>query len=191
MRYSLQSMNEIDLFVRLTAALAKSAIPYMLTGSFASSFHGVPRASNDVDIVIAPTEEQLSELKDILSDGEYYFDLDDALDALRRRRQFNVIDLETGWKIDFIIRKSRPFSLTEFERRSQVHFEGLQLYIAQPEDIIVAKLEWAKRASSERQIEDVVGILRVQSKDLDYSYIEKWVQELDLQEQWDQARIDS
>lgn len=184
-------MNEIDLFVRLTAALAKSAIPYMLTGSFASSFHGVPRASNDVDIVIAPTEEQLSELKDILSDGEYYFDLDDALDALRRRRQFNVIDLETGWKIDFIIRKSRPFSLTEFERRSQVHFEGLQLYIAQPEDIIVAKLEWAKRASSERQIEDVVGILRVQSKDLDYSYIEKWVQELDLQEQWDQARIDS
>ena len=184
-------MNEIDLFVRLTAALAKSAIPYMLTGSFASSFHGVPRASNDVDIVIAPTEEQLSELKDILSVGEYYFDLDDALDALRRGRQFNVIDLETGWKIDFIIRKSRPFSLTEFERRSQVHFEGLQLYIAQPEDIIVAKLEWAKRASSERQIEDVVGILRVQSKDLDYSYIEKWVQELDLQEQWDQARIDS
>ena len=78
-------MNEIDLFVRLTAALTKSEIPYMLTGSFASSFHGVPRASNDFDIVIAPTEKQLSELKDILSDKEYYFDLDDALDAVRRR----------------------------------------------------------------------------------------------------------
>jgi hypothetical protein len=184
-------MNEIDLFIRLTAALTQSGIPYMLTGSFASSFHGVPRASNDFDIVIAPTEKQLSELKNILSEAEYYFDLGDALDALRRRRQFNVIDLATGWKIDFIIRKSRPFSLTEFERRSEVKFEGLQLYIAQPEDVIIAKLEWAKRGSSERQIEDVAGILKIQSKDLDYSYIEKWVQELDLQEQWDQARIHS
>jgi hypothetical protein len=182
-------MNEIDLFTRLTAALTKSGIPYMLTGSFASSFHGVPRASNDFDFVIAPTEQQLLELKNALSDTEYYFDLDNALDALRLRRQFNVIDLATGWKIDFIIRKSRPFSVTEFERRSEVEFEGLQLYIAQPEDVIIAKLEWAKRASSERQIEDVAGILKIQSEDLDYSYIEKWVQELDLQEQWEQARI--
>ena len=76
--------------------------------------------------------------------------------------QFNVIDLATGWKIDFIIRKSRPFSETEFERRSEVHFEGLRLHIAQPEDVIIAKLEWAKRASSERQIEDVAGILKSQ-----------------------------
>jgi hypothetical protein len=74
-------MNEIDLFTRLTAALTKSGIPYMLTGSFASSFHGVPRASNDFDFVIAPTEQQLLKLKNTLSDTEYYFDLDDAPDA--------------------------------------------------------------------------------------------------------------
>jgi len=160
----------------------------MLTGSFASSFHGVPRASNDFDIVIAPTPEQLVKLKVLLPDAEYYFDLEDALVSLRRKRQFNVIDLTTGWKIDFIIRKSRPFSETEFSRRLIVDFEGLQMFIAQPEDIIIAKLEWAKYASSERQIEDVAGILKIRSNELDYAYIEKWVEDLGLQEQWDQAR---
>ena len=54
----------------------------------------------------------------------------------------------------------------------------------------ISKLEWAKRASSERQIEDVAGILKIQSEDLNYSYVEKRVQEIDLQEQWDQARFD-
>ena len=124
-------MSTHDLFARLVDAMGQAGIPYMFTGSFASSFHGTPRASNDFDIVIAPTPEQLQALKTILSEAEYYFDLDDALDALKRRRQFNVIDLVSGWKIDFIIRKLRPFSLTEFDRRFQINFDGLPIFIGQ------------------------------------------------------------
>jgi hypothetical protein len=32
--------------------LAAAGIPYMVTGSVASSFHGEPRATRDIDIVI-------------------------------------------------------------------------------------------------------------------------------------------
>lgn len=40
---------------RVLKALESAGVPYMLTGSFASSFHGAPRTTQDVDIVIAPT----------------------------------------------------------------------------------------------------------------------------------------
>lgn len=70
----------------------------MVAGSFASTYHGVPRTTNDIDIVIAPTEETLRRFLHGLPEQDYYVDHDAALDALRRRTQFNVIDMETGWK---------------------------------------------------------------------------------------------
>src|SRR5438105_4435203 len=123
-------MSTHDLFARLARALDEIGIPYMFTGSFASSFHGTPRASNDFDLVLAPTAEQLRALKGFLSEADYYFDLDDALDALKRSGQFNIIDLASGWKIDFIFRKHRAFSLAEFDRRFRVDFEGLSIFMA-------------------------------------------------------------
>jgi hypothetical protein len=180
-------MSTHDLFARLLGALDRVGIPYMFTGSFASSFHGIPRASNDFDLVMAPDAKQLQALKGLLPDSEYYFDLDDALDALKRSRQFNVIDMASGWKVDFIIRKPRPFSLIEFDRRREIDFEGLSIYMASAEDVILTKLEWAKRAQSERQIEDAAGILRVRPGELDRDYIEQWVERLQVESQWSQA----
>ena len=116
-----------DVFARLRAALAAAGVPHMLTGSFASSLHGVPRATQDVDIVIAPTRAQLLALIAQFPATDYYVSRDAALDALARHQQFNVIDLATGWKIDFIIRKPRPFSRAEFERRRTVDLAGVAM----------------------------------------------------------------
>jgi hypothetical protein len=60
--------------------------------------------------------------------------------------------------------------------------------VASPEDIIIAKLEWAKLGHSQRQIEDAAAVLRVQSETLDKTYLEKWISELQLNDQWDLAR---
>ena len=180
-------MSTHDLFARLAGALDQAGIPYMFTGSFASSFHGTPRASNDFDLVIAPTPEQLRILKTILPEPQYYFDLADALDTLKRGQQFNIIDLTSGWKIDFIIRKPRPFSLSEFDRRFQIDFEGLPIFMASAEDVILAKLEWATLSRSERQIEDAAGILRIRANELDRTYIQRWIEDLHVEEQWSRA----
>jgi hypothetical protein len=176
-----------DLFGRMIARLESAGIPYMLTGSFASAYHGRPRATQDIDLVIAPTAEQLRTLLRGLPPGEYYSDEAAALEALRAESLFNVIDLDTGWKIDFICRKSRPFSRTEFERRTRVTVDGLSLYIATPEDVILAKLEWAKLGGSARQLEDVAGLLEVRGPDLDLPYLRHWVAVLDLSPQWTAA----
>jgi hypothetical protein len=101
---------------------------------------------------------------------------------------FNVIDLTTGWKIDLIVRKSRAFSQEEFRRRQRIELQNLALFVATAEDVIVSKLEWSKLAQSHRQIEDVAGILRMRWESLDHSYLEKWIRELGLKTEWEDAR---
>lgn len=181
-------MNTEDVFRRIVDALGRAGIPYMLTGSFASSYHGVPRATQDIDFVIAPSESQLRHLIHLLPDTEYYVSQEAALEALAREGQFNVIDFAAGWKIDLIIRKSRAFSRTEFERRLAVDLFGAPLFITSAEDVLVAKLEWAKAGESPRQLEDCANILHARWGDLDRPYLEHWVTQLGLVEQWEHAK---
>ena len=110
-------MSVGDLLGRIVAQLDSAAIPHMVAGSFASTYHGVPRATQDIDIVIEPTPSTLDAFLDSLPETDYYFDRVAARDALHTRSQFNVIDLATGWKVDLVIRKTRPFSVEEFGRR--------------------------------------------------------------------------
>lgn len=160
----------------------------MLTGSYASSVHGVPRATRDIDIIIFPTRDQLTRMIEQFPGTSYYAELDDALDALRRRTQFNVIDHATGWKVDFIIPPLSEFNVEEFERRRPLDVEGVALFVASPEDIVVAKLQWAKAGSSERQLDDAANVVRSQGADLNLQYVERWVRKLELEEQWSAVR---
>ena len=180
-------MSRPDVLTRVVRALEAAGIPYMLTGSFASSYHGLPRATQDIDIVIAPTRQQIQQLVTSFPPPDYYVDEGAALEAYTGASQFNVLDLTSGWKVDFILRKSRPFSLTEFDRRIVADLDGVGVPVASAEDVILAKLEWAKLGESERQIDDVAGILRVRADDLDKEYIERWVRDLALEHEWQNA----
>jgi hypothetical protein len=176
-------------FLRIVRATLDSAgVPYMLTGSLASSLHGEPRTTHDVDLVVVITREQLRLIVERFKRMGLYVSEEAAVEALEKKTDFNVIDFSGGWKVDFVIRKGRPFSRTEFDRRREVEFAGLQMPIASAEDVVIAKLEWAKIGGSDRQIEDVVGILRVQKGRLDFAYIEEWVRSLELAEQWQIAQ---
>jgi hypothetical protein len=176
---------------RVLHALERAGVPYMLTGSFASAFHGAPRTTQDVDVVIAPTLGSLQKLIREFPEDQYYVSREAALRAYGSESLFNVIDLSSGWKIDFIVRKSRAFSQEEFGRRRAADLLGMTLYIASAEDVVLSKLEWAKLSESERQIADVVGILRTQGNELDHVYIERWATALGVDAQWNRARVDA
>lgn len=181
-------MSVPDVFRRIVTALDQAGIGYMLSGSFASAHYGAPRSTQDIDLVIEATPTRLRAFVDALSGNEYYADLDSALEAHERQSMFNVIDLATGWKIDLIIRKPRAFSQEEFRRRQRVSLHDVPLFVASAEDVVISKLEWAKRAQSRRQIEDAAAILRVRWGVLDHSYLAKWIGELGLKLEWDDAR---
>ena len=177
-----------DVIRRIINILDAVSVPYMLTGSFASSLHGMPRATQDIDLVIAPNPASLEALLKNFPEDQYYVSREAAFDAYQRFSLFNVIDFASGWKIDFIVRKPRDFSQLEFERRAPAKVLGTTVFVASPEDVLISKLEWAKLAESERQIEDAAGIIRTQGHDLDTAYIEHWAEKLGLEAQWDMAK---
>ena len=180
-------MTLAELVADAVRALNEAAVPYMVTGSLASAFHGEPRATRDLDIVIAPDPAALDHLVVGLLEAGFYLDPDAARDALERHSSFNAIGAD-ALKIDFIIRRERPSSREEFERRQPADLLGTPGYVVTAEDMIIAKLEWAAATDSERQLRDVSGILAVTGDAVDRGYVEGWVAALHLEDVWERAK---
>ncbi len=183
-------MTIANLLSRLGLALEQAQLPYMLTGSVASSIHGLPRSTRDVDIVIAPTRAQLVRLIQQSPSSSYYADEQQALDALDHCSQFKVIDFSSGWKIDFIITDGSPHARMGFARRKLMSIEGTSLYVASPEDVLLAKLRWAKLGASDRQLQDAASIVTAQGSNLDRQYVDQWVRELNVETQWEAVQTE-
>lgn len=180
--------SQADLIHLVSGRLESAGIGYMLVGSLASSFHGEPRSTRDIDIVIDPTAESLNRfLREVAAD-DLYVDQASASDALAAQTQFNIIDQGSAWKIDLIIRKDRPFSREELGRRLAVRVLDVDTYVATAEDTIVAKLEWAWSGESERQLRDVASILAANGDTLDHTYLATWIVALGLEQLWERAQ---
>ena len=171
-------MTLVELLAEIVRLLDAAQVPHMVAGSLASTHHGEPRSTQDIDIVIDPAPESLDGFVASLDRNRFY--VGDARAALERRDQFNVIDLTTGWKVDLIICKDRPFSRSEFARRQPVSIADVDTAVATVEDTILAKLEWAKTGGSDRQLRDVVAMLTVQHGTIDTDYLAHWAQVLGL-----------
>jgi hypothetical protein len=139
--------------------------------------------------VINPTADALGVLVGALEHAGFYVDLSRARDAFARRGMFNAIEMQSACKIDFILRKDRPFSLEEFRRGERAEIAGgIHVRLATAEDTVVSKLEWARKSGeSEKQLSDVAGILDVRGTSLDRGYVEKWTRDLRVFDLWERV----
>lgn len=180
-----------DLAAALRAILARleaAGIAYMVVGSVAALAYGRSRTTQDFDVVVEADEARLIAFVRSLPEDLFYASEDAARDAVRRGTLFNLIDMTTGWKIDVVPRKRRPFSLREFERRRKIVVLGVEVFVASVEDVILAKLEWSRvGGGSSRQLEDVAELVRLVGASLDVAYVDAGAVELDVVEAW-QAR---
>jgi hypothetical protein len=117
-----------------------------------------------------------------------YISAEAAREAFAHCGMFNVVDPETGWKADLIVRKRRPFSEAEFSRREVADFFGVPLAVASLEDVILSKLEWARLGASGRQLEDARALLRIAGDSADRPYLEQWVDRLGVRAEWESVR---
>lgn len=157
-------------------------VRYFVTGSIASSAHGVARASVDADIVADLRAEHGPLLVSALQ-GAFYVPEERIRDAIARRGSFNVIHLETMLKVDVFVTKGRPFDMRAHERARSERLdrnEERRAWLASAEDTVLAKVEWYRRGGevSERQWSDVLGILRVAGGSLDRPYLAQGASEL-------------
>ena len=167
---------DTELIRRVVEALDEAGIAHMVTGSLASAYHGEPRATRDVDVVIDPDEGSINRLVAAFPSDRFY--VGDALEAVRRRDMFNIVDTRSGWKVDLIVRKDRAFSEKEFERRLPAVLAGVATFVTTPEDAILSKLEWQSVSPSDTQRSDVVKMMMANSGTLDRGYLRRWADQL-------------
>ena len=174
-------MTDEDAFVlEIVGRLDAAGIPYMLTGSVASSNYGVRRQTADADFLIDPPDAG-SVIRFVSRLGErFYADRNTALTAVRDRRMFNVIDVEQAFKADCIVRKDAEYDRQSFTRRRLRPLgPGLpEAWMVAPEDSILSKLRWAAETGSTRQVDDAKSVAAVQGDALDRPYLFRWADEL-------------
>lgn len=174
----------LEATLEVSRALEELGIPYLLGGSLASSLYGIPRTTQDADLVVDLKAQDIPRLVAAL-EARFYIDSERALDAVRRRASFNVIHLTTASKVDLFILAREPFPLSEMGRRQRLSLsdaEGNSLFVASAEDVVVEKLRWyfLSGGASERQWNDVLGVLKVRGRKLDFSYLRRWAESLGI-----------
>ncbi|MEZ4636036.1 MAG: hypothetical protein R2873_21430 [Caldilineaceae bacterium] len=184
------SIEEVALLV--TAVLDQLDIPYLIGGSIASAYLGVPRATMDVDLVADIQPEHVSPFVHAL-ESHFHVNGQTIVDAIIYRSSFNMIHLGTMFKVDIFLPKLRMFDKMQLERRKQgVLLADQTTWIASAEDTILAKLEWFRLGgeTSERQWRDVLSVLKMQGDRIDVTYLRTWAAELGVSDLLEKALLD-
>jgi len=175
-------MSQQELLTRAVQALENAGIEYMLTGSVVSSLQGEPRATHDIDIVVAVRGQAAKGLLESFPPPRFYLDEEAIAEAIRERGMFNLIDTSTADKVDFWILTGHPFDRSRFARRCFENVMGVRMAISSPEDTILAKLRWAKLSGgSEKQFTDALRVYEIQFERLDMGYLRRWARELGVE----------
>jgi len=177
--------QEIAILKLVCQKLYENQIPYMLTGSFAANFYAVPRMTRDIDIVVEIVASDASRFFQIFQD-DFYIDMNAIEEAVKHEDMFNIIHMNSVFKVDFVIRKKSIYRVVEFQRRRQIELDQMSLWIVSPEDLILSKLHWSKDSLSDFQLRDVKNLLD-SVKDLDKKYLDQWVQKLGLDAVYERA----
>lgn len=160
-------------------------IRYLVGGSVASSVYGIPRATQDVDLVADIRLADVDALTSVMA-GEFYVDADMIRDAIQRRASFNMVHLATMYKADIFILQGDSWSREEMKRARTEEFDlpdgKVSIRFASPEDTLLHKLIWYKLGNqiSDRQWSDILGVLKVQGTALDQAYLDRWAPLLDV-----------
>jgi hypothetical protein len=173
-------------FLHLAAKeLEKQGIPWMLVGSYATSAWGEARFTQDIDIVVDLNPDQVSSLCAAFPQDEYYVSEVAAHDAVRMRKQFNVIHPASGNKIDFMVAGRDEWSRKQLERCVSEELQpGIKVRISSPEDVMISKMRYYKEGGSDKHLRDCAGVLVVQGDRIDRSYIVHWAEHFGLMEIW-------
>lgn len=162
----------------VTERFEKLKIPYMLSGSMAMVSYAMMRMTNDIDIVIeAKSEDAEKIIKEF--EPDYYVPQNRVKDAIYRGNMFNLLHQEKIVKIDCVLRKDDEFQILAFSNRKKIKFTDFDIWTISREDLILSKLNWAKKSRSEMQMRDVASIIR---NGYDKEYVEVWAEKLGVKD---------
>lgn len=182
--------DPIPTLLKIIDALERLGIPYAVGGSLASSIHGEPRTTQDVDIAADLNPHSVEALVRALEET-FDLDADIAREAVRSRGVFNVIDREELFKVDIHVVRDTVFDREQILRRRRSRIQRdppRDLFVSAPENVILHKLEWFRKAGgSDRQWRDALGVLKIQAGRLDLAYLKRQAEAAGLRDLLDRA----
>ena len=187
-------MSQPELLKAVVEVLDNAGIPYMVTGSVASSLQGEPRSTHDIDLVVALPPEQSDVLVRAFPPPDYYLSSSAIQEAIRRGTMFNLLDIRGGDKVDFWILTNDNFDQVRFGRRRPQRVESIKtsIDVSSPEDTILAKLRWTQLSGgSEKQFHDALRVYEVQYSALDFTYLNEWVRRLSVEALWQRLQTEA
>ena len=187
----MNSPDELTTLEDFTNILDRLDIAYAIGGSMASSTYGAVRFTEDVDIVVEPFDRQADRLFESLR-SNYYISREAMSQALKQRSSFNVIHLESAFKIDVFVSGDSVYNRQVMSRRKTMRLSnspGKSFSVVSPEDIVLLKLQWFETGgrSSQRQWDDILGVLEIQTEVLDFGYLKKWATVLGIDDLLEKA----
>lgn len=168
--------DSVELAQQLHPVLENAKILYFVTGGIASSYHGEPRSTQDLDVVVQIQQNEINQLVAALTEQGFYVPEGAISDIMHGvENKFNIVHQQTSVKADVMISSDHPFDVSQMQRR-ELSDEGF--YLCTAEDIILQKLKWGRKSLSDKQWRDVQGILRMQGETLDLEYMYSWAEQI-------------
>ena len=168
-------MTGDDVIGAVLDALQAVQIPFMIVGSLATNFHGVPRSTRDADFVVQLPPGAFSALRQRLA-PPLRLDPQSRFEGITGTTRHLVEADGTAFTVELFELTDDPHDLARFERRQQVRVFDRGAFVATAEDTIITKLRWARQGGAGRakDVGDARNVIAVQGDSLDWSYIEDW-----------------
>ena len=172
----IETLNEV------VGALDALNIPHAITGSVATSVHGEPYSSLDVDLIVQANSQQATDLAKRLT-PRFYAPEDMLEEAARERGFTNVLDNRTGFKVDLSFVGESGFFGTVMQRRmkSKIGTESPEFDFVTPEDVILMKLVWRRDTQSQKQWDNALSVARVRGARMDWKYLFEQARVLEIE----------
>ncbi len=154
-------------------ALENAGIAYMVVGSFSTNLYGVPRSTQDADIVVQADAAGIARLRARLGpvlrwEPQASFE---TVTATTR----HVLDVPgSGFQVELFLLSDDPHDQERFRRRTRVSLLGREAYAASAEDVVITKLRWSRLGRRSKDVEDVRAVVAVSGDRLDWNYIHHW-----------------
>jgi hypothetical protein len=175
-------VNQTDLLKLAVESLDSLNVVYMLVGSLASSTYGDPRSTRDIDLVLDLPIEKVEAFCDQFKGDDFYCSREAIEKAARNQQPFNVIHTLTGLKLDFMPIRTDAWGEEQLVRRRRMVVDGVDTYVASPEDIILAKMWYFDLGESDKHLSDIAGVCK--ASNIDTEYVQRWADRLGYASIW-------
>ena len=161
-------------------------VTYRIVGSMASIAYGEARFTNDIHILVDLRMDHCNSIELEFPHPEYYVSVETVREAIRDRRQFNIIHIPSGLKLDIVQRKDTEFGQLDITHGRRLKSEGcFDAWFGTPENVILMKLKYFHEGGSDKHLRDTASILLIQGRLIDRDYIGKWADQLGVRSEWD------